>query len=354
MKEIQQAADYLIDRGIETPEVGIILGTGLGGLVKAIDIDREIDYSDIPHFPLSTVESHSGKLILGTLSGKKVLAMVGRFHYYEGYSFEQIALPVRVMKLLGVKNLIISNAAGGLNPSFGKSDLMLIDDHINLLPGNPLIGKNLDELGPRFPDMSEPYDKNLMSYFKQEAREQSISVQKGVYVSVPGPNLETRAEYKFLRIIGADAVGMSTVPEVIAARHADIPVLAISVITDLCDPEHLEPVDIKDILEAAAVGEFQVDKNYSRGVEQDLSRWLCFSFRCSRFILTSNQTGFDNILNREEYQTQKCVQSYLDENDVTNLTFEVIFHEVIPYSKTIIIAIEARIVATLEPPVLRP
>ncbi len=236
-------------------EIGIILGTGLGGLVSEIKIEHEIDYSKLPHFPLSTVESHKGKLILGSINGKKVVAMQGRFHYYEGYSMQQITYPVRVMKFLGVKTLLISNACGGMNPQFKRGDIMIITDHINLLGDNPLIGKNEDELGPRFPDMSEPYDYKLIELAEEVAIENKIKVQKGVYVAVPGPNLETKAEYRFLRNIGADVVGMSTVPENIVANHMEIKVLGFSIVTDECFPDSLKPVDVKEIIETAMKAE---------------------------------------------------------------------------------------------------
>ncbi len=231
--------------------VGIILGTGLGGLVKEIDIDVEIDYSELPHFPLSTVESHQGKLIFGKINGKDVVAMQGRFHYYEGYTMQQITYPVRVMKFLGVKTLLVSNACGGMNPLYKRGDLMLIVDHINLLGDNPLIGKNEDRFGPRFPDMSEPYDQEMIELAEKIALKNEIRVQKGVYVAVPGPNLETKAEYRFLRAIGADVVGMSTVPENIVANHSGIKVLGISIVTDECFPDSLKPVDVKEIIATA-------------------------------------------------------------------------------------------------------
>lgn len=236
-------------------EIGIILGTGLGGLVSEIEIEHEIDYSKLPNFPLSTVESHKGKLILGSINGKKVVAMQGRFHYYEGYSMQQITYPVRVMKFLGVKTLLISNACGGMNPQFKRGDIMIITDHINLLGDNPLIGKNEDELGPRFPDMSEPYDYKLIELAEEVAIENKIKVQKGVYVAVPGPNLETKAEYRFLRNIGADVVGMSTVPENIVANHMGMKVLGFSIITDECFPESLKAVDVEEIIATAMAAE---------------------------------------------------------------------------------------------------
>lgn len=237
------------------PEFGIILGTGLGALVNEIDVQHSLSYADIPHFPVSTVESHSGRLILGMLAGRRVIVMQGRFHYYEGYTMEQVVFPVRVMKLLGVQKLFVSNAAGGLNPAFNKSELMVITDHINLQPNNPLIGKNLDELGPRFPDMSDVYDEHMVRQAMVIAEDAGIELREGVYVSVPGPMLETPAEYRYLSVIGADAVGMSTVPEVIAARHMGLPVFAVSVITDMCTPDRLKKVKLADILEAAAIAE---------------------------------------------------------------------------------------------------
>jgi purine-nucleoside phosphorylase len=237
------------------PTIGIILGTGLGRLADAIDRVATIDYGDIPGFPLSTVESHKGRLILGTLGGKSVVAMQGRFHYYEGYSMGQITFPVRVMRGLGAGTLLVSNACGGLNPIYRRGDLMLIEDHINLLGDNPLIGPNDDTLGPRFPDMSEPYSHELIGIAEDVALDERIRLHKGTYVSVAGPNLETRAEYRFLRIIGADAVGMSTVPEVIVARHMNMRVLGISIITDECFPDNLAVADIAEIIAAANTAE---------------------------------------------------------------------------------------------------
>lgn len=234
-----------------TPDVGIILGTGLGQLAGAIEDAVVIDYADIPGFPLSTVESHSGRLILGRLGGRAVVAMQGRFHYYEGHDMGQITFPVRVMHELGVRSLLVSNACGGLNPLYRRGDLMIIEDHINLIGDNPLIGPNDDTLGPRFPDMSEPYSHELIALAEQVALDQHIRIQKGTYVAVAGPNLETRAEYRFLRTIGADVVGMSTVPEVIVARHMNMRVLGISIITDECFPDNLAPVDVTEIIAAA-------------------------------------------------------------------------------------------------------
>jgi len=236
-------------------EVGIILGTGLGGLVKEISIEHKIDYADLPHFPLSTVESHHGKLIFGKINGKNVVAMQGRFHFYEGYSMQQITYPVRVMKFLGVKTLLVSNACGGMNPIYRRGDVMLMIDHINLLGDNPLIGKNEDELGPRFPDMSEPYNLDLIKLAEEVALENKIKVQKGVYIAVPGPNLETRAEYRFLRATGADVVGMSTIPENIVANHMGMNVLGISVVTDECFPDSLKPAKVEEIIATAMEAE---------------------------------------------------------------------------------------------------
>lgn len=254
-EKIVETAEFLKSKGISNPEVGIVLGTGLGKLVNEIQVIHELDYADIPYFPLSTVEFHKGKLIYGLLGGKKVLAMQGRFHYYEGYSLAEVTFPIRVMKTLGIRWLLLSNAAGAMNPEFRKGELMLLDDHINLLPDNPLTGKNIDELGPRFPDMSCPYDRVLNQYFRKVAIDCGIKLHEGVYVAVSGPNLETRAEYRFLRGIGADAVGMSTVPEVIVANHMGLPCAAISVLTDECDPDHLEPADIDDIIKTAGKAE---------------------------------------------------------------------------------------------------
>lgn len=255
MQQIQDAVSFIQAKTDFSASTGIILGTGLGQLAKQIKVQCAIPYSQIPHMPTATVESHSGQLLFGTLGDKPVIAMQGRFHYYEGYSLQQVTFPVRVLKLLGVEQLFISNAAGGLNPDFALADLMLITDHINLLPENPLRGSNLDNLGPRFPDMYESYSLELREKAKTIAAAEGISINEGVYVSVPGPNLETPAEYNYLRTIGADAVGMSTVPEVIVARHMNMPVCAISVITDLCYPEALEPVTIEKVLAAAAKAE---------------------------------------------------------------------------------------------------
>jgi len=262
MEEILEAVEWLKARGIDNAEVGIILGTGLDGLAKQIEVEKEFNYSVIPNFPLSTVEFHFGKLLFGNLGGKKVIACQGRFHYYEGYSMQQVVMPVRVMKLLGVKYVLLSNAAGAVNLDFKKGELMLLDDHINLQSENPLRGINLDELGPRFPDMSAPYSKLLNSRLEEIASEKNIKLNKGVYASVQGPNLETRAEYRMLKILGADAVGMSTVPEVIACNHMSLPCCCISVLTDECDPEHLAPVDISEIIATAKKAEVLLTSLY--------------------------------------------------------------------------------------------
>jgi purine-nucleoside phosphorylase len=257
-EKLKETVRYLKKEGFVAPAIGIVLGTGLGGLVAEIDIIKSIAYDKIPHFPIATVASHHGQLIYGIIRGKKVVVMQGRFHYYEGYNMKEITFPIRVMKLLGVEHLLISNAAGAVNLAFKKSSLMLLTDHINLYPDNPLIGKNWDDFGPRFPDMSAPYSSQLNALLRDISKENDILLNEGVYVPVTGPNLETRAEYKMIRIIGGDAVGMSTVPEVIVARHMDLPCCAISVITDECDPEHLAPVAIEDILAAAAIAEPQL------------------------------------------------------------------------------------------------
>jgi purine-nucleoside phosphorylase len=251
----REALDYIQDKTDSRPDYLLILGTGLGQLAEEMEVETEILYDRIPHFPVSTVESHVGKLLFGTLGGKEVVAMQGRFHYYEGYTMQQIVFPVRVLKENGVNTLIVSNACGGMNPNFERGDIMLINDHINLLGDNPLIGPNDDELGPRFPDMSEPYTQRLIEIAENVALEQNIKMHKGVYVAISGPMLETKAEYRFLRQIGADVVGMSTVPEVLTAVHMGMEVLGISVITDECFPDALEPVEIEDVLEAAGMAE---------------------------------------------------------------------------------------------------
>lgn len=250
------------------PDYLIILGTGLGRLADEINVDVSVPYSDIPYFPVSTVESHAGRLLFGTLSGKNVMAMQGRFHYYEGYSMQQIVFPVRVARSLGTHTMLVSNACGGMNPLYRRGDIMCITDHINLLGDNPLMGPNDDDLGVRFPDMSEPYSSGLIALAERVALENNIKMHQGVYISVPGPMLETRAEYRYLRNIGGDVVGMSTIPEVIAAVHMKMSVLGISVITDECFPDALEPVNMADILEAADMAEPKMTRVMSGVLEK--------------------------------------------------------------------------------------
>ena len=268
MNDIEKAVRAIqLKSGIK-PEVAIILGTGLGKLAERIEKVAVIPYQEIPGFPLSTVESHSGKLILGVLGGKDVVAMQGRFHYYEGYTMQEITFPVRVMKFLGASVLLVSNAAGGLHLNFVPGDIMIMRDHINLLGGNPLIGVNNESLGPRFPDMSEPYSPKLMDLAEDVALEEGIKVHRGVYVALSGPNLETAAEYRFLRLIGADAVGMSTVPEVIVAVHMGMRVLGFSVITDECFPDRLKPANITEIIKTAEAAEPKLMRLMTRVVEK--------------------------------------------------------------------------------------
>ncbi len=252
LEKFNESADYIRSKTTINPSVGIILGTGLGGLVNEINIVDEIPYEDIPNFPVSTVKGHSGKLIFGDLGGKKVMAMQGRFHYYEGYTLQEVTFPVRVMKIMGIENLFVSNASGGVNPDFEIGEIMIQNDHINLFPSNPLIGKNIDELGTRFPDMSEAYDPRLIEIASDIAKENDIKVSYGCYAGLTGPTLETPAEYKYVFNIGADAVGMSTVPEVIVARHMNIPCFAISIITDLGVPGKIQKVSHQDVIEVAA------------------------------------------------------------------------------------------------------
>ncbi|MFA6944722.1 MAG: purine-nucleoside phosphorylase [Pedobacter sp.] len=260
-QNLQATTDYIKKKiGDFEPEIGIILGTGLGGLVEDIEILHSLMYSNIPNFPISTLEFHSGKLIFGMLSGKKVVAMQGRLHYYEGYDMKQITFPVRVMKMLGIQKLFVSNASGALNPEYRKGDLMIIHDHINMQSDNPLRGRNTASLGPRFPDMSEPYNKAMIEKGMKIAHKNNIRCHSGVYVSVNGPNLETRAEYRFLRLIGADSVGMSTVPEVIVANHMALPVFAISVLTDEGFPDTLKVVSLEEILKTAEEAEPKMTK----------------------------------------------------------------------------------------------
>jgi purine-nucleoside phosphorylase len=253
--QIEEARNAIEKRWQGRPRVGIILGTGLGGFAEDIDADARIPYGDIPHFPESTVVTHAGRLVCGKLAGQTVVAMEGRFHFYEGYSLKQITFPVRVMKALGCEVLIVSNACGGMNPQYAKGDIMIIEDHINLMGDNPLIGKNDDRLGDRFPDMCHPYDPELITLTQRCALDEKIACQKGVFVAVPGPNLETRAEYRFLRNIGADVVGMSTVPEVIVGVHAKLRILGLSVVTDICLPDALEPVSLAEIIAIAGQAE---------------------------------------------------------------------------------------------------
>jgi purine-nucleoside phosphorylase len=259
-EKIQEAVTHVKSQWHGQPRAGIILGTGLGGLVDEIDIEASLEYETIPHFPRSTTTSHRGRLVCGRLHGLPVMAMEGRFHMYEGYSLKQITLPVRVMRAMGADLLVVSNACGGMNPYFACGDIMVIEDHINLMGDNPLIGINDDRLGPRFPDMSEPYDRKLIDRALQVARREDIVAHKGVFVAVPGPNLETRAEYRFLRFIGADAVGMSTVPEVIVAVHCGLRVVGFSIVTDVCFPDALEPADVAKIIAVANAAEPKLRK----------------------------------------------------------------------------------------------
>jgi purine-nucleoside phosphorylase len=252
---IQAAAEVIRGRTALVPQVGLILGTGLGGLAREIAVEAEVPYGEIPGFPLSTVETHAGKLLLGRLGGRPVVAMQGRFHRYEGYDLQQVTFPVRVMHALGARTLVVSNACGGMNPLWGPGDLVLLSDHINLLGDNPLVGPNDERLGPRFPDMSAPYDPELRALARTVALELGIVLREGVYVAVPGPNLETRAEYRMLRAVGADVVGMSTVPEVIVAGHQGMRTIGISIITDQCLPDALEPADIGRIIATAGRAE---------------------------------------------------------------------------------------------------
>ncbi len=254
-KIIQETTEYLQKKGFENPEIGIILGTGLGQLLNKVDIIKEVSYNHIPNFPTATVEFHKGKLIYGILEGKKVIVMQGRFHLYEGYSLTDVTFPVRIMHALGIKKLLVSNAAGAVNLDFKKGELMLIDDHINLQGGSPLAFKGVEKLGERFTDMSAPYDATMNTTLESIASSKGINLHKGVYASVVGPQLETRAEYRYLKIIGADAVGMSTVPEIIVANHLNLPVCAVSVLTDECDPDNLKPVDIPEIIAMAGKAE---------------------------------------------------------------------------------------------------
>ncbi len=255
MAPLREAQKVLESKSSVVPRIGVILGTGLGGLAEEITVEASVPYGEIPHFPLSTVESHEGSLLFGSLAGTPVVAMQGRFHLYEGYDLQTVTFPVRVMKLLGAEILMVSGACGGMDPEWNPGDLVLLDDQINLLGDNPLIGPNLDELGPRFPDMSEPFDRGLQKLAMEVASDAGIPLRRGVYVAVPGPNLETRAEYRMLRAFGADVVGMSTVPEVIVANHMGMKVLGVSIITDACLPDDLKPVDVATIIETARKAE---------------------------------------------------------------------------------------------------
>ncbi len=270
-EQLDEALSFIRKHTRMRPEIGIILGTGLGGLVKEIRKEIVLDYDEIPHFPVSTVESHHGKLIFGTLAGKKIVAMQGRFHAYEGYTLQQVTFPVRLMSKkigLGVRTLLISNAAGGMNPEYRRGDLMVITDHINLQGDNPLIGPNDNDMGPRFPDMSEPYSRDLIALANAVAADQGIPLQHGVFVAVQGPNLETRAEYRFLRGIGGDAVGMSTVPEDIVAVHMGMRVLGFSIITDECFPDTLKPVTLEEVIAAANKAEPKLTRIFKEVVKR--------------------------------------------------------------------------------------
>ncbi len=268
LKQLEESTAYLKQKGFDAPELGIVLGTGLGKLVAEIENPIEAHYNHIPFFPLATVEFHTGKLIYGTLEGKKVVVMQGRFHMYEGYDLIDVTYPIRVMHQLGIKNLFISNAAGAVNLNFKKGDIMLIEDHINLQGGSPLAFKNVAEFGDRFVDMSEPYDLKMRKKVEDIAKRENISLKKGVYASVVGPQLETKAEYRMIKLIGADAVGMSTVPEVIAANHLRLPVMAVSVLTDECDPDNLKPVNIAEIIAIAGETEPKMIKLFKELIKE--------------------------------------------------------------------------------------
>jgi len=267
-KQLSDSIEYLVAQGFDAPEVGIVLGTGLGQLVDSIENQKVAHYNNIPSFPLATVEFHSGKLIYGDLGGKKVVVMQGRFHLYEGYDFIDITYPIRVMHALGIKNLLVSNAAGAINLDMKKGDMMVIDDHINLQGGSPLAFKNVSEFGERFTDMSAPYDANMNNALLEIAKDHGTTIHKGVYASVVGPQLETRAEYRMLKLMGADAVGMSTVPEIIVANHLNLPVCAVSVLTDECDPDNLKPVDIAEIIAIAGEAEPKMVRLFQSLIER--------------------------------------------------------------------------------------
>lgn len=258
LDKIKETTDYILKKTGAKPESGIVLGSGLGGLVREIEVEHALEYKDIPHFPVSTVKGHSGKLIFGKLGGKNVIALQGRFHFYEGYSMQEVTFPIRVMIALGVKRLLLSNASGGMNPAYQIGDIVIINDHINLMPSNPLIGKNYDELGPRFPDMSEPYEPEMIHLAKSIADKLGYRSHIGVYAAVSGPCFETPAEYRYMRTIGADIVGMSTVPEVIVGRHANIPCFAISIVTDLGGFETAQKVSHEEVLQVATAAEVKL------------------------------------------------------------------------------------------------
>jgi purine-nucleoside phosphorylase len=268
IEKIAQTARFLEDKGFTGASTAIVLGTGLGSFIDRVTVEQQISYNDIPHFPTSTVESHKGKLTLASVANKKILIMQGRFHYYEGYSMQQITFPVRVFKALGITSLLLSNAAGGMNAAYKKGDMVLLTDHINLQPENPLRGLSEPGLGPRFPDMSQPYDEKISKLFIKTALELSVPLKQGIYVAVPGPNLETRAEYRFLRLIGADMVGMSTVPEVIVANQVGLQCAAVSVITDECDPDNLHAVNIEEIIAVANKADQKLSAIFKGVVEQ--------------------------------------------------------------------------------------
>lgn len=268
LQQLNETHHFLSKQGFDGARAGVVLGTGLGDLVNHLSIEKTIPYHDIPHFPLSTVEFHKGNLVLGKIGGTTVMAMHGRFHYYEGYSMQQITYPVRLMKMLGVQKLLLSNAAGGMNPGFKKGDLVVIEDHINTQTENPLRGLTDDAFGPRFPDMSCPYDRGLTELLLTTSQSQGVKMHKGIYVAVNGPNLETRAEYRYLRAAGADMVGMSTVPEVIVANQINLPCAAVSVITDECDPDHLKPVDIAEIIAVAGAADKKLSNIFAAVLKQ--------------------------------------------------------------------------------------
>ena len=265
---IEEASEYLRRLGYGNADVGIVLGTGLSKFIDKMEVLERVNYNQIPHFPVATMEYHAGKLVMGKIGNKKVIAMQGRFHFYEGYSMKEITFPIRVLKELGIRQLLLSNAAGGVNLEYKKGDIVLLEDHINLQTQNPLIGPNAEVLGPRFPDMSAPYSKRLSEKLKQTASKEGVELKEGVYVAVTGPNLETRAEYRFLRIIGGDMVGMSTVPEVIVSNHMGLPCIAVSVITDECDPDNLKPVNIQEIIGVAGKADEKLSNLFAKLIEK--------------------------------------------------------------------------------------